>query len=100
MKNIYIELSLTHHILGEPDPTVMINVDSNSYAVERGARQVNEVPAPGSLIDHALLYVIDVAPGRCRWPCQADAFATIRESSEPLIGNAHALVQAIRAGVA
>ncbi len=57
--------TLTHHILAEPDPTVAINVNTNTNAVERSAGQVNEMPAPGPFVDHALLHGIDIVPGRC-----------------------------------
>ncbi len=85
-------VALTHHILGKPDPTVAINVNPHSYTVERSAGQVNEMPAPRSLVDHTFLHGINVVPGRCRWAGQADALATIRESCKPFVGNAHALI--------
>src|SRR6266851_8194010 len=68
--------------------------------MQRGAGQVDVVPAPGRLVNHAFLYGVDIGPGRSGWPGQSDAFAAIAVAREAFVGDARALVQAVRAGMA
>ncbi len=36
--------TLTHHVLGEPDPAIWIDIHADTDAVQRRACQVDEVP--------------------------------------------------------
>ena len=93
-------LALAHHVFGEPDPASGIHHDSDAYTVQRGACQVNAVPACWRLIDHALLYTVYPVP-RC-WigACQANALATVGKASETFISDACTLIKSIGTGMA
>ncbi len=90
----------TYQILRKPDPTIWIDVDADTAAMQRGTGQMNIMPAGRPLVHHAFLHGVHVIPWRCGWPCQPDIFTAIRKARESLIGNAHALIFPIGAGVA
>src|SRR5579884_3184839 len=64
-----------------------------------GAGEMNAMPAGWRFVNHALLHLINVRPGRVGRACQTDALAAVAES-EAFVGNASTLANAIRAGVA
>lgn len=91
-------LTLTYHILGEPDPAVGIGVNADPDTVERCAGQVDVVPAGGAFIHHAFLDGVYMCPGRIGRTGKTDAFTTIGEG-EAFSGDAYALAYPIGAGV-
>ena len=93
-------LGLAHHVFGEPDPASGIHHDSDAYTMQRGARQVDAVPACWRLIDHALLYAVYTGPGCWIGACQADILAAIGEARETFVGDACALIKSIGTGMA
>src|SRR5438045_9529375 len=93
-------LALAHHVFGEPDPASGIHHDSDAYTMQRGARQVDAVPACWRLIDHALLYAVYTGPGCWIGACQADILAAIGETRETIRGDECALIKSIGTGMA
>ena len=93
-------LALADHVFGEPDPASSIHHDSDAYAMQRGARQVDAVPACWRLIDHALLYAVYPAP--CCWigACQANTLTAIGKAGETFVGDACTLIKSVGTGVA
>ena len=93
-------LALAHHVFGEPDPASGIHHDSDAYTMQRGARQVDAVPACWRLIDHALLYPVYPVP--CCWigACQANILAAIGKTCETFIGDACTLFKSVGTGMA
>src|SRR5579859_756703 len=94
------KLSLAYHVLGEPEPTSRIHDKANAYTMQRGAGQVDAMPACRRLVDHALLYIIYAAPWRGIGTCQANTLAAIRKARETFVSDAHTLVKSIGAGMA
>ena len=89
-----------HHILGEPDHAAGIHEDPNAETVERGAGQVNEVPARWTLVHHAFLDTIDTSPGIRIGSGEADILAAVRKAGEAFVSDAGALIEPIGAGMA
>lgn len=67
--------------------------------MKRSAGKVNEVPACGTFVHHALLDVVDSAPGRWIGSGKANILATICKASEAFIGDAGTLVKSIGTGM-
>jgi hypothetical protein len=89
-----------HHILGEPDPAPGIHKDPYADTVERGAGQVNEVPACWSLVHHTFLDALDTSPCRRIGSSKADILAAVCKAGETFISDAGTLIESIGASVA
>ena len=98
--NFGISQVSAHHILGEPDHARGIYKDPYADTVERGAGQVNEVPACWSLVHHTFLDLIDTGPGIGIGSGEADILAAVCKAGEAFISDACALVESIGAGMA
>src|SRR5437763_8044392 len=89
-----------HLVLCEPDPAFSIHHDSDAHTMQRGACQVDAVPACWGLIDHTLLYAVYPGPGCWIGACQADILAAIGKAREPFVGDACTLIKSIGTGMA
>src|SRR5689334_14804838 len=78
---------LTCHILGEPGPAIGINIDAYADAMQRRAEEVDAMPASQWFLFHALLYGVDIGPGRIGWSGEADIFATVARPREAFISD-------------
>ena len=68
--------------------------------MERGAGQVNIMPASWPLVHHTLLDIVNAAPG-CRIRSgKTNILAAICKAGEAFIGDAGALVESVWAGMA
>ena len=67
--------------------------------MECGAGEMYAMPAGWWFVNHALLHLIDMCPGRVGRACQTDALAAVAER-EAFVGDAGTLTNAVRAGVA
>ena len=89
---VMLRPDLADQVFGEPYPAVWVNVDTYSCAMQRGAGQVDAVPAAGRLVNHAFLNRVDMRPGGRRWTGQPDAFAAIAVAREAFVGDARTLI--------
>lgn len=95
-----LEAGLADHVLCKPDVPIGINIDANADVVQRLAKEMDAMPACWRLIDHRLLDLSGSFPGSGEGTGIANVFAAICVASEPLCGNAVALLLAIGAGMA
>ena len=99
-RSLDFALALAHHVFGEPDPASSIHHDSDAYTMQRGARQVDAVPACWRLIDHTLLYAVYTVPYCWIGACQANTLTAICKARETFIGDACTLIKSIGTGMA
>ena len=68
--------------------------------MERGAGQVNIMPASWPLVHHTLLDIVNAAPGCWIGSGKTNILAAICKAGEAFVGDAGALVESVWAGMA
>lgn len=90
---------LAHHVFGEPEPAVGIDVDADAHLMEGRAEQVDAVPAAERLVGHAFLNRGYTGPGCRIWPGQTDVLPAIASTSKAFVGDTLIWGTTIRAGM-